>query len=212
MIAIIDYGMGNLRSVQKGFERMGHGAVVTGDAKTILSASKVVLPGVGAFPDCMRNLREYGLVDVVQASINSGKPFLGICLGLQLLFTESEEFGISKGLDIIKGRVVRFKGPAFENRQSPIDNLKVPHMGWNSISIKRRAPALQDVPDHSNFYFVHSFHVVPEDKSVIATTTNYGFDFVSSIWKDNIFAAQFHPEKSQALGLSILKRFGEQKG
>ncbi len=212
MIAIIDYGMGNLRSVQKGFERMGHEAVVTGDAKTILSASKVVLPGVGAFPDCMRNLREYGLVDVVQASINSGKPFLGICLGLQLLFTESEEFGISKGLDIIKGRVVRFKGPAFENRQSPIDNLKVPHMGWNSISIKRRAPALQDVPDHSNFYFVHSFHVVPEDKSVIATTTNYGFDFVSSIWKDNIFAAQFHPEKSQALGLSILKRFGEQKG
>ncbi|MDA8423793.1 MAG: imidazole glycerol phosphate synthase subunit HisH [Nitrospiraceae bacterium] len=205
MIAIIDYGMGNLRSVQKGFERMGHEAVVTRDAETILSASKVVLPGVGAFPDCMRNLREYGLVDVVQASINSGKPFLGICLGLQLLFTESEEFGISKGLDIIKGRVVRFKGPEFTD-------LKIPHMGWNSISIKRRAPALQDVPDNSNFYFVHSFHVVPEDKGVIATTTNYGFDFVSSIWKDNIFAAQFHPEKSQALGLSILKRFGEQKG
>ena len=213
MIAIIDYGMGNLRSVQKGFERMGHEAVVTRDAEAILSASKVVLPGVGAFPDCMRNLREYGLVDVVQASINSGKPFLGICLGLQLLFTESEEFGISKGLDIIKGRVVRFKGPAFETRQSPITtHLKVPHMGWNSISIKRRAPALQDVPDNSNFYFVHSFHVVPEDKSVIATTTNYGFDFVSSIWKDNIVATQFHPEKSQALGLSILKRFGEQKG
>ena len=205
MIAIIDYGMGNLRSVQKGFERMGHEAVVTRDAGTILSASKVVLPGVGAFPDCMRNLREYGLVDVVQASINSGKPFLGICLGLQLLFTESEEFGISKGLDIIKGRVVRFKGPEFAD-------LKIPHMGWNSISIKRRAPALQDVPDNSNFYFVHSFHVVPEDKGVIATTTDYGFDFVSSIWKDNIFAAQFHPEKSQALGLSILKRFGEQKG
>lgn len=205
MIAIIDYGMGNLRSVQKGFERMGHEAVITRDAKTILSASKVVLPGVGAFPDCMRNLREYGLVDVVQTSINSGKPFLGICLGLQLLFTESEEFGISKGLDIIKGRVVRFKGPEFAD-------LKIPHMGWNSVSIKRRAPALQDVPDNSNFYFVHSFHVVPEDKGVIATTTDYGFDFVSSIWKDNIFAAQFHPEKSQALGLSILKRFGEQKG
>src|SRR5512140_3790431 len=111
MIAIIDYGMGNLRSVQKGFERMGHDAVVTNDAKTILNASKVVLPGVGAFPDCMRNLREYGLIDVVQKSINSGKPFLGICLGLQLLFTESEEFGISKGLDIIKGKVVRFKIP-----------------------------------------------------------------------------------------------------
>ena len=204
MIAIIDYGMGNLRSVQKGFERMGHEAVVTSDAKTILSASKVVLPGVGAFPDCMRNLREYGLIDAVHKSISSGKPFLGICLGLQLLFTESEEFGISKGLDIIKGRVIRFK--------TQDASLKIPHMGWNSVSIKRRPPALADVRDESHFYFVHSFHVVPEDKAVIATTTPYGFEFVSSIWKDNIFASQFHPEKSQTVGLSILKRFGEQKG
>jgi glutamine amidotransferase len=203
MIAIIDYGMGNLRSVQKGFERVGREAVVTSDAKTILSASKVVLPGVGAFPDCMRNLREYGLIDVVLQSINSGKPFLGICLGLQLLFTESEEFGLSKGLDVIKGRVIRF-------RLSDA-SLKIPHMGWNAVSIKRRPPALQDVPDNSYVYFVHSFHVVPEDKSVIATTTDYGMEFVSSVWKDNIFAVQFHPEKSQALGLSILKRFGEQK-
>ena len=205
MIAIIDYGMGNLRSVQKGFERVGHEAVVTSDAKMILSASKVVLPGVGAFPDCMRNLREYGLIEAVQQSIRSGKPFLGICLGLQLLFTESEEFGISKGLDIIKGRVIRFKGPEFSG-------LKIPHMGWNSIAIKRQAPALKDVPDNSHVYFVHSFHVVPEDKGVIATTTPYGFEFVSSVWKDNVFAVQFHPEKSQTLGLSILKRFGEQKG
>jgi len=205
MIAIIDYGMGNLRSVQKGFERMGREAVVTRDPKTILDAGKVVLPGVGAFPDCMRNLEEYGFIDAVQKSISSGKPFLGICLGLQLLFTESEEFGISKGLDIIKGRVVRFKGREFKD-------LKVPHMGWNSVSIKRRPPAMQDVPDGSNVYFVHSFHVVPEDKGVIATTTNYGIDFVSSVWKDNIFAVQFHPEKSQALGLTILKRFGELKG
>ena len=204
MIAIIDYGMGNLRSVQKGFERMGREAVVTRDAKTILDAGKVVLPGVGAFPDCMRNLEEYGLIDAVQKSIAAGKPFLGICLGLQLLFTESEEFGLSKGLDIIKGRVVRFKGPEFAD-------LKIPHMGWNSLSIKQRPAAMQDVPDGSHVYFVHSFHVVPEDKGVIATTTNYGFDFVSSIWKDNIIAVQFHPEKSQALGLSILKRFGEQK-
>ncbi len=233
MIAIIDYGMGNLRSVQKGFERMGHEAVVTGDAKAILNASKVVLPGVGAFPDCMRNLDQYGLIDAVRKSIHSGKPFLGICLGLQLLFTESEEFGISKGLDIIRGRVIRFKGPPFgtgstlatrlnsskshhDERQSndpnsELDVLKVPHMGWNSISIKRRAPALLDVPDNSNVYFVHSFHVVPEDRGVIATTTSYGIEFVSSIWKDNILAVQFHPEKSQTLGLSILKRFGEQK-
>ena len=204
MIAIIDYGMGNLRSVQKGFERVGREAVVTSDAKTILSASRVVLPGVGAFPDCMRNLEQYGLIDAVRRSIASGKPFLGICLGLQLLFTESEEFGISKGLDVIKGRVVRFK------LQDP--TFKIPHMGWNSVSIKRRPPALQDVPDNSHVYFVHSFHVVPEDKDVIATTTDYGLEFVSGIWKDNIFAVQFHPEKSQALGLSILKRFGEQKG
>ena len=204
MIAIIDYGMGNLRSVQKGFERMGREAVVTRDAKTILNAGKVVLPGVGAFPDCMRNLEEYGLIDAVKQGIRSGKPFLGICLGLQLLFTESEEFGLSKGLDIIKGRVVRFKGPEFKD-------LKIPHMGWNSLAVKRRPPAMQDVPDGSNVYFVHSFHVVPEDKNVIATTTPYGIEFVSSIWKDNILAVQFHPEKSQALGLSILKRFGEMK-
>ncbi len=212
MIAIIDYGMGNLRSVQKGFERVGRDAVVTRDPKIILNASRVVLPGVGAFPDCMRNLEEYGLIEVVNKSIESGKPFLGICLGLQLLFTESEEFGISKGLDIIKGRVVRFRGPQFEIHDSKLETMKVPHMGWNSISIKRRAPVLQDIPDNSHVYFVHSFHVVPDDKSVIATTTSYGIDFVSSIWKDNIFASQFHPEKSQALGLSILKRFGEQKG
>lgn len=204
MIAIIDYGMGNLRSVQKGFERMGHDAVVTREPRTILDASKVVLPGVGAFPDCMRNLEEYGLIDVVHQSIRSGKPFLGICLGLQLLFTESEEFGLSKGLDIIKGKVVRFQGPAYQD-------LKIPHMGWNTVSIKRRPPAMGDVPDNSHFYFVHSFHVVPEDKSVIATTTEYGAEFVSSVWKDNIFATQFHPEKSQTLGLSILKHFGEMK-
>jgi glutamine amidotransferase len=211
MIAIIDYGMGNLRSVQKGFEHTGHEAVVTGDAKTILNADKVVLPGVGAFSDCMKNLEQYGLIDAVRTSINSGKPFLGICLGLQLLFTESEEFGLSKGLNIIKGRVVRFKGPAFDTPNSELGTLKVPHMGWNSLSFKRRPLAFADVPENSHVYFVHSFHVVPEDKGVIATTTPYGIDFVSSIWKDNILAVQFHPEKSQQVGLSILKRFGEMK-
>ena len=210
MIAIIDYGMGNLRSVQKGFERMGHEALVTSDPKTILNASKVVLPGVGAFPDCMRNLEEYGVIDSVYKSIASGKPFLGICLGLQLLFTEGEEFGIHKGLDIIKGRVVRFQGPAFDTPHSALGTLKVPHMGWNTISIKVRPPALEDVPDNSHFYFVHSYYVVPDDPAVISTMTTYGVEFVSSIWKDNIVAVQFHPEKSQALGLSILKRFGEQ--
>ncbi len=203
MIAIIDYGMGNLRSVQKAFKHVGHEAVVTRDPKTILNASKVVLPGVGAFPDCMRNLEQYGLVDAVLQSIRSGRPFLGICLGLQLLFTESEEFGLSKGLDVIKGRVVRFR---------PQDrSFKIPHMGWNSIYIKRRPNALSDIEDGSYVYFVHSYYVVPEDSAVIATTTNYGVEFVSSIWKDNIFAVQFHPEKSQKTGLSMLKRFGEMK-
>lgn len=203
MIAIIDYGMGNLRSVQKAFESVGHNAVITRDPKAILDASKVVLPGVGAFPDCMRNLNQYGLVEAVLKSISSGRPFLGICLGLQLLFTESEEFGNVKGLGVIKGRVVRFK---------PQDrSLKIPHMGWNSITIKQRHPVLADVQDGSFVYFVHSFHVVPEDESVVATTTDYGYDFVSSVWKDNIFAVQFHPEKSQKIGLAMLKRFGEMR-
>ena len=206
MIAIIDYGMGNLRSVQKGFERMGHEAVVTRDPGTILNAGKVVLPGVGAFPDCMRNLEQYGLIEAVHKSIRSGKPFLGICLGLQLLFTEGEEFGVHRGLDVIKGRVVRFN-----SQDSRFKDLKVPHMGWNTVTIKRRPPALKDIPDDSHFYFVHSYYVVPEDTGVIATTTDYGVEFVSSVWRDNVFAVQFHPEKSQALGLSILKRFGEQK-
>lgn len=211
MIAIIDYGMGNLRSVQKGFEKVGHNAVLTSDSKTIMDASHVVLPGVGAFPDCMRNLEERGLIDVVPKVISSGKPFLGICLGLQLLFTESEEFGIHKGLDVIKGRVVKFDF----NRSLTADNrpleLKVPHMGWNTVSIRRRPQALEGVEDGSYFYFVHSYYVIPEDEGVVATTTSYGNEFVSSIWKDNIFASQFHPEKSQEMGLKILKNFGNIK-
>ena len=207
MIAIIDYGMGNLRSVQKGFEKVGHSAVVTSDPKTIMDASHVVLPGVGAFPDCMRNLEEYGLIDVVPNAINSGRPFLGICLGLQLLFTESEEFGVHKGLDIIKGRVVRFNVGAYADT-----SLKVPHMGWNTVDVKNRPPHLDGIEDGSYFYFVHSYYVVPEDNAVKATTTDYGIEFVSSIWKNNIFASQFHPEKSQEKGLRILKNFGNIKG
>lgn len=212
MIAIIDYGMGNLRSVQKGFEKVGHNAVVTSDPKTIMDASHVVLPGVGAFPDCMRNLEEKGLLDIVPKVINSGRPFLGICLGLQLLFTESEEFGTHKGLDIIKGKVVRFKVGAYSN--TPLQNagLKVPHMGWNTVSIRKRPPALEGIDEGAYFYFVHSYYVVPEDETVVATTTNYGVEFVSSIWKDNLFATQFHPEKSQEKGLRILKNFGDIKG
>ncbi len=206
MIAIIDYGMGNLRSVQKGFEKVGHEAEVTSDKHKILDADRVVLPGVGAFADCMRNLDRLGLADTVRKVIASGRPFMGICLGLQLLFEESEEFGLHEGLGILKGRVVRFPAEISGNSEQI---YKIPHMGWNRIKIKNRPPHLRDVEDGGFFYFVHSYYVVPQDGSIAATTTEYGPEFVSSVWKDNIFASQFHPEKSQEQGLKILKAFGE---
>ncbi|MHB8173859.1 MAG: imidazole glycerol phosphate synthase subunit HisH [Nitrospirota bacterium] len=208
MIAIIDYGMGNLRSVQKGFEKVGHEAVVTSLEQKILDADRVVLPGVGAFADCMSNLGRLGLVDTVGKVIKSGRPFMGICLGLQLLFEESEEFGIHQGLGILKGRVVRFPAEIPGNREQI---YKIPHMGWNRVKIKNRPPYLKDIEDGGFFYFVHSYYVVPQDPAIAATTTEYGVEFVSSVWKDNIFAMQFHPEKSQEQGLKILKAFGEIK-
>lgn len=200
MIAILDYGMGNLKSVEKALQKVGARTLVTSEPEKILVAEGLVLPGVGAFKDCMRNLKEYGLIDPLRKFIQSGRPFLGICLGLQLLFSESTEFGLYKGLDIIRGKVVRF----------PQDStVKVPHMGWNTVKIEKEVPFLQDIEDESYFYFVHSYYVIPEDKSIIATTTNYGVKFVSSICHNNIFACQFHPEKSQRLGLGILRRFKE---
>lgn len=201
MIAIVDYGMGNLRSVEKGFQKLGIDARVTKKPSDIDDASGVVLPGVGAFRDCMRNLTESLLIDSIVRAIEKGKPYLGICLGLQILFSESEEFGVSRGLDILKGKVVRFR---FEHNE-----LKIPHMGWNNIIIKKRPPLLKEIEDGSFFYFVHSYYVVPEDNGIIATVTDYGLEFTSMIWKDNIFATQFHPEKSQSLGLKILKAFGD---
>ena len=205
MIAIIDYDMGNLRSVQKAFEAVGCPAVVTRDSKVIAEASHVVLPGVGAFGDCMRNLDAYGLIDPVMRAIASGKPFLGICLGLQLLLSESDEFGIHRGLGVIPGKVVRFApSPSKGSSQA----LKVPHMGWNTVAMRKRTPALEGVPAGAYMYFVHSYHVVPDDPAVVCTTTDYGEPFVSSIARDNIFACQFHPEKSQAGGLRIIKNFG----
>lgn len=208
MIAIIDYGMGNLRSVQKAFETVGHQAVVTRSAQTIRDASHVVLPGVGAFADCMRNLEQYDLVQPVQQAIQSGKPFLGICLGLQLLFTESDEFGTHKGLGIVPGRVRRFPVPSGQPDANAASALKVPHMGWNGLAIAQPAPPLAGIPPGTPVYFVHSYYVVPDDASIAATTTEYGGTFVSSIWRDNIFACQFHPEKSQAAGLQMVKNFG----
>jgi glutamine amidotransferase len=203
MIAIIDYGMGNLRSVQKGFERIGSDAVVTADPRVLLEADRVVLPGVGAFADCMHNLERGGFVEPLLKVIADGRPFLGICLGLQLLFSESEEFGRHRGLNLIPGRVVRFPEGMTEGGES----LKVPHMGWNQISFAVRSPLFAGIEEGTNVYFVHSYHVVPEDEKVVATTTQYGIDFCSSIWKDNIVATQFHPEKSQEVGLRMLANF-----
>ncbi|NJL18315.1 MAG: imidazole glycerol phosphate synthase subunit HisH [Nitrospira sp.] len=194
MIAIIDYGMGNLRSVSKAFEAVGHQSVVTRDASAIHNASHVVLPGVGAFGDCMTNLKQYGLIEPIKTAIQSGKPFLGICLGFQLLFTESEEFGRHEGLNLFPGKV-----RAFGKDQA----LKVPHMGWNQVNIQRPCPVFENIADGSNWYFVHSFFVDPADTQIAATTTSYGLPFTSSIWKDNVVACQFHPEKSQAVGVTI---------
>ena len=204
-IAIIDYGMGNLRSVQKGFEKVGFDAVVTADPKVVLQAEKVVLPGVGAFRDCMRNLEQAGFVEPILKVIREGRPFLGICVGMQLLFTDSVEFGQYEGLNVIPGHVLRFPEGMREGEEA----LKVPHMGWNQLAIKRRPPAFVEVADGANVYFVHSYYAKPEDERVVAATSSYGVEFCAAVWKDNIVATQFHPEKSQAVGLSILKNFGE---
>ena len=197
-IVIVDYGMGNLRNVQKGFEKIGFEARLTRNKKEIDRSSAIVLPGVGAFKDCMENLEKYGLVETLLQSIEKGKPYLGICLGLQVLFSESQEFGSHKGLDLIKGRVVRFE---------PDPDHKVPHMGWNTIEKEKEVPMLQGIESGDFFYFVHSYYVIPDKTEWISSFTTYGKPFVSSIWKKNLFATQFHPEKSQQKGLRILENF-----
>jgi glutamine amidotransferase len=201
-IVIIDYGMGNLRNVQKGFEQIGFETKVTRNKKEIERASAIVLPGVGAFKDCMENLEKFGLIEPLLRSVEEGKPYLGICLGLQILFSESEEFGSQKGLNLIKGKVVKFR---------PDPEHKVPHMGWNTIEKEkeRENPFLQGIESGDFFYFVHSYYVIPEEPQWISTLTNYGIPFVSSIWKENLFAIQFHPEKSQQKGLRILENFAK---
>jgi glutamine amidotransferase len=198
-IVIVDYGMANLRSVQKALERVGQpGAVITSDPNRLAEAAKLVLPGVGAFRDAIARLREADMVAPIVEHIRSGKPFLGICLGLQLLFTKSYEDGEHTGLDLFAGEVVRFP-------DTP--TLKVPHMGWNQLHIRRPAPLLDEVPDRSFVYFVHSYYVVPRDRDLIATETDYPTPFTSMIWQENVFATQFHPEKSQRAGLAILHKF-----
>jgi glutamine amidotransferase len=199
MIIVVDYGMGNLRSVQKGFEKVGETAVISRDQKQIREADKLVLPGVGAFPQCMKNLVDLNLVDPIKEFIVSGRPFLGICLGLQLLFDESEEFGGHEGLKIVPGKVLQFE-------RTP--GLKIPHMGWNQVSFNNDVPIFKGIPNGSYFYFVHSFYVDPENAGDSAAESEYGIRFTCAVRRDNLFAVQFHPEKSQDLGLTILKNFG----
>ena len=197
-IVIVDYGMANLRSVQKAFEKVGHAAEVSGDPNRVAEADKVVLPGVGAFRDAIARLREAGLAAPLCEHVRAGKPFLGVCLGLQLLFTTSHEDGVYPGLDLFPGEVVRFPD---------VPGLKVPHLGWNQQRVRRRAPVLADVPDEAAVYFVHSYHVVPRDPGLVATETDYPAPFASAVWADNVFATQFHPEKSQRIGLTMLRNF-----
>ena len=206
MIAVIDYGMGNLRSVQKSLEFVGAKVFVTHDPDLILNADSVVLPGVGSFKDCMSNLKELNLIDPIRKFIDGGKPFLGICLGLQVLFEESEEYGPVAGLGILPGKVVKFSRNISETKNGQL--IKVPHMGWNKIEVKKKDPLFENFDVIAPyFYFVHSYYVVPKDKNMVATVTNYGIEFVSGIQYKNIYAFQFHPEKSQTMGLALLERF-----
>ena len=199
-MVIVDYGMGNLRSVQKGLEKVGVNAAISSNPEDVNNADGVVLPGVGAFRDCMSNLTRARLVDPVQNAIREGKPFLGICLGMQLLLSVSEEFGTHQGLDVIRGRVVRFPSTG---------GLKVPHMGWNRVHRESPTPLLEGIPDGTFFYFVHSYYAVPQDADVIGGRTEYGIKFCSVISRGNLFATQFHPEKSDRWGLEVLRNFGK---
>jgi glutamine amidotransferase len=206
MITIIDYEMGNLRSVEKAFEKLGFAARVSADPQDIKSAAKVVLPGVGAFRDCIHNLRQGGFVAPLLEHVAAGKPLLGICVGMQMLFDESEEFGRHRGLGLIPGKVLRFPPGMVENGE----RLKVPHMGWNTIRLKQSSPILADIAEGSYVYFVHSYYCAAENPADVAASCTYGeIEFCASVWHDNILATQLHPEKSQKLGLQMFKNFGE---
>jgi imidazole glycerol-phosphate synthase subunit HisH len=205
MITIIDYGMGNLRSVQKGFERVGISAQVTSDPRVVARAERLVLPGVGAFRDCMKNLEDGGFVEPIRQVIAAERPFLGICVGMQLLLTDSVEFGLYPGMNIIPGHVRRFPDGMVEGGEK----LKVPHMGWNQISIERPSPLFRGIADGVNVYFVHSYYEEPDEATTVAATSVYGIKFCAALWKDNIVATQFHPEKSQKVGLQMLENFGK---
>lgn len=199
MIGIVDYGMGNLRSVQKAFEKIGASAFISSDLSLFDKAGALVFPGQGSFPDAIQNLTMQRFIEPLKEWVRNNKPFFGICLGLQLLFDKSDEGGITKGLSSFKGDVVKFSNQG-----------KIPHIGWNTIDFTdngKKCPLFKNIPNNTFFYFVHSYYVVPEDKSIVTATTQYIDRFTSVIWHGNIYAMQFHPEKSQDAGLSIIKSF-----
>ncbi|GIM45329.1 imidazole glycerol phosphate synthase subunit HisH [Collibacillus ludicampi] len=198
MIAIIDYGMGNLRSVQKAIEKVGYQAIVTCDPEEVKRASGVILPGVGAFGDAMYNLKHLGMIDAIKKVVKEGTPFLGICLGMQLLFSTSEEHGMHVGLNLIPGHVRRFKG-----------DFKIPHMGWNSLTLHAQSPILEHVKNGDYVYFVHSYYVEPMDRQVILASADYHGDVPAIVQKNNVFGIQFHPEKSSHAGLQMLTNFAK---
>ncbi|MDF1840713.1 MAG: imidazole glycerol phosphate synthase subunit HisH [Rubripirellula sp.] len=200
MITIVDYQMGNLRSVQKGIEKAGGEAIITSNPSEIASAEKLILPGVGAFGDAISEIRKRDLAQPIVDFIDSGRPFLGICLGLQMLFEQGFENGQHDGLGIFQGDVVRFEVP---------DSMKVPHMGWNTVTRQADAPILTEIKDGTHFYFVHSYYVRPTDPTIVALECDYGIPFCAMVWRDNVYATQFHPEKSQAEGLKLLRAFNE---
>ena len=198
MIAIIDYGMGNLRSVQKAIEAIGHDALITSDPESIRRASKVILPGVGAFADAASELRRTGLGEAFREAVKAGKPCLGICLGLQLLFDRSEEDGLHEGLGLLAGRVVRFTSS---------HGLKIPHMGWNTLRELRPAPLLKGIGQGASVYFLHSYYAAAANAVDIAAEADYPTPFAAMVWRDNLMACQFHPEKSQKVGLAMYANF-----
>lgn len=201
MIAIIDYGMGNLFSVEKAFVKLGAEVVVTSDPEVILSADEVVLPGVGAFGDCMKNLTECGMIDVIHTVTRRGTPFIGICLGMQVLFEGSEEDPGVKGLGIFPGMVRKIIAP----------ELKIPQMGWNCLEFSTPSPLFENMPAEPYVYFVHSYHAVPEDAGIITAVVDYGGSVTAAVGRGNVQAVQFHPEKSSTLGLAMLANFKEMK-
>ena len=193
MIVIIDYGSGNLKSIKNGFSKIGEETIVSEDIYEMENADALILPGVGSFGTAMEHLENYK--DIIHEHIDAGKPFLGVCLGLQVLFTKSQESEGVKGLDVFKGEVAKIP-----------EGLKIPHMGWNNLKIVNKCKILDGI-SNDYMYFVHSYYVKPEDESIIAATTNYGIDLTAAVCKDNVFATQFHPEKSGEVGLNILRNF-----